>query len=179
VSNNPLPNFRFRQYIDTYRAQFPQLSTRRFVFTKRDNPFLIEHYSLPILLLGNPMGLVAEMLGALVPTYLFAALFVWLLKRFLSGSALAIVANALSLGAAFVLAAYGHDDGSGPRWSAGYLYVLPQIVWLDGGGKSDPTERPFSRPAVGELRRPAALLADWSPNNTKGCASWTFSTDKK
>jgi hypothetical protein len=76
------------------------------------------------------MGDVFQMIGGLIPTYLLGSLFVWLLKRFISGASLAILANSLALGACFFLAALGIGGVNNPKWDAGFLYVLPQIVWL-------------------------------------------------
>jgi hypothetical protein len=76
------------------------------------------------------MGLVFEMLGGLVPTYLLSRLFLWLTKRFLTGIPWLIVSHIASLILTFVLAALGNADGGPLKWDAGILYIIPQMVWF-------------------------------------------------
>lgn len=80
--------------------------------------------------------MIAEMIGALLPTGLLAALYHWLFRRIHSRAprTLVHVLSWLSCSALYML---GTGDG-GSLWSLGRLgnglalYALPQIVWLTG-----------------------------------------------
>lgn len=73
----------------------------------------------------------AFLVGALVPTGLLSALFVWVFGRFrLNIVARALGANVLALLVAIVIGAYGFADGGPPKFEAAFTnYLLPQIVW--------------------------------------------------
>ncbi len=78
------------------------------------------------------MALVAEVLGALVPTGLLAHLFEWLFRRFLRRPVIRVlVANALSLAIATIAGGYGNADYGPPQFLQSFLlYGLAQLVWL-------------------------------------------------
>jgi hypothetical protein len=72
------------------------------------------------------------LLGALVPTGLLAALFVWLPGRYIKPiGARALVANVLALFVATLIGGYGLADGGPPRFDDAFFgYWLPQAIWL-------------------------------------------------
>ena len=75
------------------------------------------------------MGDVAELLGALVPTFLISRLFLWLTKRW-SGIGRLVVVHLVSGAVACTLSALGHADGGALNWTYSYVYLGAQLVWF-------------------------------------------------
>jgi hypothetical protein len=75
------------------------------------------------------MGDVAELLGALIPTFLISRLFLWLTKRWSGIGRLAFV-HLVSGVLACVLSALGNADGGSMNWTSSYIYVGAQLVWF-------------------------------------------------
>ena len=75
---------------------------------------------------------IAFFVRSLVPTGILAAVFVWIIGRFVKPLfARAFIANAAALGVAVVIAGYGMANGRQPVFAdALTTYALPQAIWL-------------------------------------------------
>ena len=76
--------------------------------------------------------MVAQVLGALVPTGLLAYFFEWLLRRFVGQPVVRVfVANAVSLAISTIAGGYGNADYGPPQFLPSFLlYGLAQLIWL-------------------------------------------------
>ena len=78
------------------------------------------------------MTSLAFFVGALIPTGLLAALFVWMPGRFISRPfGRVLVANSLALVLSVVMGGYGIAEGGLPRFDLAFSsYFLPQALWI-------------------------------------------------
>ena len=78
------------------------------------------------------MADVAFLIGALIPTGVLAALFIWMPGRYVTSIVLrAGIANALALVGAALIGGMGMADGGPPKFDAALVaYALPQAIWL-------------------------------------------------
>lgn len=107
--------------------------------------------------------LLGQLVGALIATLLVSRiLLLWIPRQEGRYTGAAV----LSFMACFVLSALGHADGGDPNWSTGWVYLMPQAIWLGvdvirlegrrgpGREKADQAIAPASRaaePSAGEL----------------------------
>ena len=77
------------------------------------------------------MTSLAFFVGALIPTGLLAALFVWMPGRFIGRRVVRVlVANGLALALPAVVGGYAVADGGWQSFDSGFLsYLLPQALW--------------------------------------------------
>ena len=75
------------------------------------------------------MADLAQLLGALIPTFLISRLFIWLTKRWSGIGRLAFV-HLASAALSCVLSALGHAYGGQLDWTYSHVYVGAQFVWF-------------------------------------------------
>lgn len=76
------------------------------------------------------MNILAQMLGALLPTLLLSRLFLFVFKkRHWSAHRRILLANGISLALGWILRAAGDANGGDWQWGSGVINVLPQLVW--------------------------------------------------
>ena len=78
------------------------------------------------------MADIAFLVGALIPTGMLSALFIWMPGRYVTSIPLrAITANALALIGATLIGGLGMADGGSAKFIAAFwAYALPQAIWL-------------------------------------------------
>ncbi|MCZ4280738.1 hypothetical protein O4H49_08110 [Kiloniella laminariae] len=79
----------------------------------------------------NPVALITEMLGGLVPTYLLSRLALYLLKKWEGGIGRLAAGHVASLALCTVIAGFGMADGGSFAWEGALsTYFLPQVFWF-------------------------------------------------
>ncbi|MHA1560091.1 MAG: hypothetical protein ACTSWI_05395 [Alphaproteobacteria bacterium] len=68
--------------------------------------------------------------GAILATFLLSRLFLWLSRKWLSGTAAIFTGRSVTLVIVFLAAGFGLADGGSFRADAVLIYLLPWALWL-------------------------------------------------
>lgn len=75
-------------------------------------------------------SLAGSIFGALVAAFLLSRLFLWLVRKRLSGTSAILTAHGITLAVIFVVAGFGFSDDGSFVASAVLIYIVPVVLFL-------------------------------------------------